>query len=444
MERTIKIEKKFLEISVGELIVINGKDKGKIFKLASREVLVGTSPSCEIRLSDPTVSRTHCKIFWNDEVKMFQVQDLGSTNGTLINKIPVVNAFLPPESVITLGETEMVFKQSGKKRQIELFPDENFFGCVGVSQAMREIFSIALKSAQTDLNILIEGETGVGKEELAKAIHKASPRKEKNFIVCDVTTIPKELFLTELFGYEKGAFTGADKSKKGLVELADGGTLFIDEIGEISPQDQAHLLRFVEKKELRPIGSNIIKKVDVRIISATSKNIDEEVEKGNFRSDLFFRLSQFRIKIPPLRERKEDIFPLILDTLRKLTDDEKKINMLYDFLQKNSSFILSYNWPGNVRELKNFTERFYRIWEITGEMKVDIPFMSIKNETPQDKYDFKYQKRKIIEDFERAYIIELYQRCKGNISECARLAKVNRKYMEKLIRKYIKNETSNF
>lgn len=439
MEKTIKLEKQQTEIDICELEISKGPDKGKKFRLSSRETIIGTSPTCDINLSDPTVSRQHARIIWDERNKLFQIEDLGSTNGTYLNDVRIISAFLSGNGInVKIGNTELVFRAIGKKKTLEIFPEDNFFGCIGRSLVMKEIFASAFKIAQTELNILIEGETGVGKEELAKAIHLASPRKDGNFVICDLTTIDKNLFLSELFGYEKGAFTGAEKSKEGLVSASNRGTLFLDEIGEIPPQDQVQLLRFVEKKEFRPIGSTKNIYVDTRIISATSRNISDEIEKGNFRSDLFFRLAQFRIKIPPLRERKEDIFPLIRYFLHKLSGNEKETEQLYEQLYKNFKLILGYSWPGNVRELKNFVERFYNMWKITNEFYIELPIeQKIQENTPAD---FKSMKQKVIEEFEKNYVKNLYLSCKGNISECARVAKINRKYMEKLVKKYIRNE----
>lgn len=440
MEKTIRIERRAIEIELCELEVIKGPDRGKVFRLSSRDLIMGSSASCEIRLSDPTVSKEHARITWDDESKLYKIQDLESTNGTYLNGVKIVSAFLSQNGInIRMGQTEMVFKAIGERRVIDIFPEENFFGCVGKSLAMREIFARAFKFAQTDLNILIEGETGVGKEELARAIHLASPRRNKNFVICDLTTVDKNLFLSEVFGYEKGAFTGAEKSKDGIVSLANLGTLFLDEIGEIPIQDQIHLLRFVEKKEYRPVGSTKVLYADTRIISATSRKIDEEIEKGNFRSDLFFRLAQVRIRIPPLRERKEDIFPLAHFFLERNCEDKKEFEKLYGFLSENSALILGYSWPGNVRELKNFIERFYKIWKATNELQIDILVGGDSKFKVDLEQDFKSLKHKLIEEFEENYVKTLYSICRGNISECARMAKINRKYMEKLIKKYIKD-----
>ena len=489
--RTTKLEVRSIRLKVGELIVQEGNkaDRGKNFRLSEREFVIGTSPSCDIRLHDETVSRFHCKILWDEKKQLFCVKDLGSTNGTFINGVEVKEALIPQDgAMITLGKTKLFFRYIGRERNISLFPSDRFYGCVGRSIAMREIFSTAMKIAQSDLNILIEGETGVGKEELARAIHMASPRKSADFVVCDLSTIPPELFPSELFGYEKGAFTSAEKSKEGLLEIADGGTIFLDEIGEVSPQNQVHLLRFTERKEVRRIGSSKTKKVDVRIISATSKNIDEEIERGKFRADLFYRLAQFRIKIPPLRERKEDIFPLIENFLDKLSPTQKEKDIIMDFFKEHSSLILGYEWRGNVRELRNFVERTFHIYRATGELRIDITpdagvgqyekaknpaifpsgisypttnpdesshytasHFSIPTLLPDDIKkimidkdgkikSFKDIKRSLVEGFESVYVRELYRLCKGNISECARVAGVNRKYMEKLVKKYIKGQ----
>ncbi|MFN4226579.1 MAG: sigma-54-dependent transcriptional regulator [Candidatus Ratteibacteria bacterium] len=225
------------------------------------------------------------------------------------------------------------------------------------SKVMKEIIELAEKSALTDASVLITGPTGVGKELIARYIHEKSPRKNQPFVVVHCAAIPETLFESEIFGYEKGAFTNAYKSKKGKIEIANNGTLFFDEIGEISQNVQVKLLRFLEEKKFSPLGSNELIESNVRIISATSKDLKEEIKKGNFRDDLFYRLCVIPIRIPPLKERREDIIPLVDYYINFY---KKRIySKIKDFSDEVKTLFLNYDWPGNVRELKNIIERIF-------------------------------------------------------------------------------------
>jgi two-component system response regulator PilR (NtrC family) len=233
--------------------------------------------------------------------------------------------------------------------------DHCFEGIIGKSQEMREIFQLVARVAPSSANVLIVGESGVGKELIARAIHKRSPRSRKPFVSINCTAIPETLLESELFGYVKGAFTGAVTHKQGLVEAAHMGALFLDEVGDISPAIQAKLLRFLQDREFRRVGDNEDRKVDVRVIAATNKNLEKEMEEGRFREDLYYRLNVIRIRIPPLREREEDIPPLIDHFIKKYSKKQGKT------IKKASSLAMkvlcNYSYPGNVRELENTIER---------------------------------------------------------------------------------------
>ncbi len=222
---------------------------------------------------------------------------------------------------------------------------------IGQSKVFRDVLDIVAKVAKTDATVLIYGESGTGKEVIARLIHKNSLRKDKPFVTINCAAIPDTLIESELFGHEKGAFTDAYTSKPGLVEIANGGTLFLDEVGDLSQYVQPKLLRFIETGEFRRVGGNSILKVDVRIISATNKDLTEEVKKGNFREDLLYRLNVVTIRLPALRERKEDI-PLFVEYfLKKKTRGKKKIS------SEALKILMDYDWPGNIRELENVVER---------------------------------------------------------------------------------------
>ncbi|HMK55077.1 MAG TPA: sigma-54 dependent transcriptional regulator [Dissulfurispiraceae bacterium] len=239
--------------------------------------------------------------------------------------------------------------------KLQLKDRYNFKNIIGKSDIMRELFSLIETVAASSSNVLITGESGTGKELVAKAIHYESPRSDKPFMPIDCTSLPEQLLESELFGHERGAFTGAHERKAGQIEYADGGTVFLDEVGELPLSVQKKFLRFLQEREfLRVGGSNRIK-VDVRIISATNRNLDQEVRKGNFREDLFFRLNVIRIHVPPLRERKEDIPMLAAHFLSKCASANAKTISSID--SDVIEAFLGYDWPGNVRELENTIER---------------------------------------------------------------------------------------
>ncbi|SMP14136.1 two component, sigma54 specific, transcriptional regulator, Fis family [Desulfurobacterium pacificum] len=226
---------------------------------------------------------------------------------------------------------------------------------VGTSRKMQEVFKLIGRVAKSDITVLITGESGTGKELVAKAIHRYSHRKDKPFIAVNCAALPPNLLEAELFGYEKGAFTGATSTKKGLFEQADGGTLFLDEIGELAPELQAKLLRVLQEKEIRRVGGSKNIKVDVRIVAATNRNLEEEVKKGKFREDLFFRLNVVNVEIPPLRERREDIIPLALHFIKKFAREFKL--PVKELTPEAVEWLVNYDFPGNVRELENMILR---------------------------------------------------------------------------------------
>ncbi len=230
-----------------------------------------------------------------------------------------------------------------------------FLNIIGKSPAIQEVFTLIKRVSKTDANILILGESGTGKELIARAIHYTSLRAERTFIPIDCTTIPSELIESELFGYEKGAFTGANESKMGLIEMAQGGTAFLDEIGDLDFSLQKKLLRFLQEKEFRRIGGKEKITADVRILSATNRNIDEAIAENDFRADLYYRLNVITITIPPLRERAEDIPLLVYHYLNTFSKKNKKD--VADVEPEVMAAMINYDWPGNVRELENVMER---------------------------------------------------------------------------------------
>ncbi|HEY8090094.1 MAG TPA: sigma-54-dependent Fis family transcriptional regulator, partial [Polyangiaceae bacterium] len=283
------------------LVVSDGPARGKTFRVEAGEgvrLLVGQGPACEIRLEDPEVSRRHAALEAAGD--RLRITDLSSTNGTYVNGVCVLDAMLVGGETIRLGATELRVEPSVAKRA-PAWPHASFGRVLGGSPSMRAIYPLCERLAQSSVPVVIEGETGTGKEVLAESLHEAGPRAGGPYVVFDCSAVQPSLAEAELFGHERGAFTGAVGSRKGVFELAHGGTLFIDEIGDLEPSLQPKLLRAVERGEVRRIGGDRLARVDVRILAATRRDLDQEVAAGRFRDDLFHRLAVTRVELPPLR-----------------------------------------------------------------------------------------------------------------------------------------------
>jgi transcriptional regulator with GAF, ATPase, and Fis domain len=285
----------------------------------------------------------------------------------------------------------------------------NFSEIIGSADPMQEVYRLMSIVAPTNTTVLVLGETGTGKELIARAIHNASPRKEKLMVKVNCAALPANLIESELFGHERGAFTGALDRRIGKFELANHSTLFLDEIGELPLESQSKLLRVIQERELERLGGKQTIKIDVRLIAATNRNLEEEVKAGRFRTDLYFRLNVFPINLPPLRDRAEDIEPLIhffVDKYSKNTG--RKIRKISP---KVIQQLRSYTWPGNVRELEHLIERSVLL--TTDGMLQDV---YIPKQTPIDKQDLSFILNRTLEEVERGYIVEVLKRCAGKIS----------------------------
>lgn len=428
-----------------QLVVVDGPDKGKKYALVKSLTNVGKKEDNDFRVSDKTVSRNHMEIEHTRDC--FLLRDKDSTNGTYINGTRVKEAYLEPGDHIKLGNTVLEFHAFDEKVKIE--PSKNnFFGeLVGSSNKMRQIFGILEKISPTYATVVIEGETGTGKDLVAKAIHNFSPRKNRPFIVFDCGAVAPNLIESELFGHEKGAFTGAIRSRRGAFEEANGGTIFIDEIGDLGLDLQPKLLRALEQREVRRVGSNLPTPIDVRVICATNRNLKKEVSEGRFREDLYYRLSVVKISIPPLREKPEDI-PLILEKFLREGKFNKKPDgsLRIARIEDDSLKVLErYQWPGNVRELQNVIERAASVAEVNSISKqhIDFVFQEIEHEEEHTEelkvmkdMPFKEAKQKVVEVFEKDYLVDLLKRNNYNLSKAAREAGIDRKHIRNLLRKH--------
>ncbi len=428
-----------------QLMVIEGEDKGKKYKLDRPATKVGKREGNDLALSDKTVSRNHLEIEYTSD--SFLLRDMGSTNGTYVNGTKVKEAYLAPGDVIKLGNTSIEFQAFSETAKIEPSSSESYGNMVAKSRRMRQIFSIMEKISPTFATVVIEGETGTGKDLVARAIHENSTRKNKPFVVFDCSSVAPNLIESELFGHEKGAFTGAIKSRRGAFEEAATGTIFLDEIGELPLDLQPKLLRALEQREIRRVGANLPSHIDVRVICATNRDLKKEVAEGRFREDLYYRLSVVKIHIPPLHERPEDI-PVIIEKILKdakfnrTTDGGLRITRVEDDALK---VLQRYQWPGNVRELTNIIERAVSFAEANTIAKshLDFVFSELDNEEERTEklvmdndLPFKEAKQKLLDVFEKDYLIDLLKRNNNNLSKAAREAKIDRKHIRNLLKKY--------
>jgi DNA-binding NtrC family response regulator len=299
---------------------------------------------------------------------------------------------------------------------------------IGNSKKMNDLIELVDKVANSDATIMIYGETGTGKELIARRLHNNSYRAQEHFVAINCSALPETLLESELFGYKKGAFTGAVQNKKGMMKVADGGTLFIDEVGDISPKIQAKLLRVLQYKEIVPLGDTKTVKVNIRLVGATNKNLEKSVKKGEFREDLFYRLNVIPIYIPPLRERKDDIIPLVKNFSKKITRRLKIPPK--EFSCDAIELIKEYDWPGNVRELENFIERTMILVDSNKHTITDEDISNIMHT------DIKVEEVKTLEDIEINAIKEAINRCGGNKVKAAKVLGIHPATLYRKIKKY--------
>lgn len=316
--------------------------------------------------------------------------------------------------------------------------DYTMFNAIGESAAYRKVCDLLKKAAGSKVAVLLQGETGVGKEAFARGIHQASQRRQQPFVAVNCACIPPDLIEAELFGVEKGAYTGANQSRAGKFERADGGTIFLDEVIELSPRAQAALLRMLQEGEFERVGDYRTRKVDVRIVAATNEDLEQAVKAGRFRADLFYRLNIFPVQIPPLRERREDI-PLLVNHFLKRFENlyGKTLPGLSD---KAKNYVMSYEWPGNIRELENLLERATLLTDDQQEIKLSCLFPQLKqqaeNSTSSNSIETLLTEDFSLERHEQEIILTAMQRSQQNISEAARLLGISRATLDYRLKKY--------
>jgi two-component system, NtrC family, response regulator GlrR len=413
------------------LVVTNGANAGATAVSANEEITVGTVPGNDLILHDRTVSRHHLAI--RVTPRGLVLHDLGSTNGTMLGGYRVMRAYVEPGALIGCGKTVLRLETDEQVREA-LSTEQAFGGVLGVSPAMRRMFSILQRFAPTDGTILLEGETGSGKELIAEAIHNQSPRAQGPFIVVDCGAIAPTLIESELFGHVKGAFTGAVEKRIGAFEAAKGGTLFLDEIGELPLARQPILLRALEDRTFKRVGEDTRQEMDVRVVAATHRDVREEVNKGRFRADLFFRLAVLRVRVPALRERREDIPMLIRHFCDAFAAEDGDAETPPPALAEDLvTALAAQSWPGNVRELRSAVQRAIVLRDAASAQDVRLPRGGQVLDLSET---YGEAKERAIARWERKYVRYLIERFGGNLSQAANAVGMSRNYLRKLAERY--------
>ena len=435
------------------LEVVTGPDSGQVRELERSVLRIGARHDNDLALTDSRVSGYHCELRLDEHG--YRLCDLGSTNGTYVSSLRINDVYITPGTVFYVGTTQIRFEPLQSSIEVPLSERDRCGDMVGRSVKMRELFARLERLAKTDATVLCTGETGVGKELVAECLHEYSSRASGPFEVLDCSAIPENLIESQLFGHERGAFTGATSAFAGVFERAHHGTVFLDEIGELPLGMQPKLLRVLERRQVRRVGGSRTIDVDMRVIAATNRDLGVEVGRGRFREDLYYRLAVARVHVPPLRERREDI-PLLIEHILSHTPGGERTAIS----DETVALMQKHDWPGNVRELRNVIERAVFLAEPPtstaalqrtprghtdhesdsgpgagrarepaapgpGERQLT---MAIDIDTP-----YKLAKQQVVNEFERRYITDLLAAHDGNISRAARAAGIDRMSIHKIL-----------
>jgi len=418
--------KDHLKVRRFQLAVEDGPDRGHSLLSERDRIVIGTAEGVDLRLTDRAVSRFHCELVLGSAA--VTLTDLDSRNGTTIDTVPVRVAPLRDGASIAIGATRLLFRFVEEHAEIPLAMTERFGRMVGIAPATRAVMAQMVRIAPTDATVLLEGETGTGKEIAAESLHTESYRRDKPFLVVDCGAVPADLLEDELFGHAKGAFTGAEDDKLGIFEAASGGTVLLDEIGELSLALQPKLLRVLESREVKRIGETSYRPIDVRLIAATNRDLRSEVNAQRFRADLYYRLAVMQLRLPSLRERTADL-PLLVDAiLADLGMSDQPVAATLRTPDARDQ-LAAHKWPGNVRELRNYLERcvVFRAPVLPGAQQTVDPLPD------GAAMPFKEARDRATRIFELAYLSELLAAHGGNVTAAARAAGVDRIDLDRLL-----------
>ena len=406
------------------LAFVTGPRAGTEHVFAAERTVIGADPRADVVVDDAAMSRFHCELRLADGHVI--VRDLGSRNGTVVDRVPVVEAPLRDGAVLTVGRTELRFSFGNREVELALSRRERFGRLRGGSIPMRAAYAVLEAAAASQGTVLIQGESGTGKELAAEAIHTEGPRRDGPFVVVDCGAIPSGLLEAELFGHEAGAFTGATSTRTGAFEAASGGTVFLDELGELALDLQPKLLRVLDRREIQRIGGVHRIPVDVRVIAATNRDLKAEVNAGRFRADLYFRLAVLTVTLPPLRERLADVPVLVDAVLEALGDRDSEIARS---LRSGALLpeLLRHTWPGNVRELRNYVEAC-----IARQERALEP-VATTDPTIDIAQPLRVVRERWTRHVERRYLEQVLAAHGGNVSAAARAAGVDRVHFHRLL-----------
>ena len=409
-----------LQVRRVRLEIAAGPDAGRVHEIGQPVIRIGRTPANDVVLADGKVSRVHAEIVVDE--RGFRLRDLGSSNGVYVSGVRLLDGYVPPGCTLSIGRTELRFQPLAEGAAVALDDGKQFPLLVGASLPMRRLFATMRRIAATDATVLITGETGTGKEVIAASLHQASPRRDGPFVVADCSAIAPTLFEAEMFGHERGAYSGATSAAAGLFERAHGGTLFLDEIGELPLELQPKLLRAVQSREVRRVGGSRVVPCDVRLIAATRRNLAVEINRGTFRDDLYFRLAVAELEAPPLRERGSDVALLIDHFVAQIGGAEARLP------DTTRRAMLAHPWPGNVRELRNAVERALVLPDAPPLAGADRVYLEVDTTRP-----FREAKQQLIDEFDRRVLEALLERHEGNIAEAARATGLDRVSIYKIM-----------
>jgi DNA-binding NtrC family response regulator len=408
-----------------ELVVIDGVDRGRRVVVSPSGLRIGTAPSAHFRLNDRSVSRLNCELQWREDGAL-RLWDSGSTNGTFVDGIRVRDADVVPGATVRVGATSIRLVAGDSPMVLPVSNRDHLGPMVGGSLEMRRVYALVERIAPTEMTVLIQGDTGTGKELVAREIHDHSPRAGGPFVAVDCGAIAPNVIESELFGHVRGAFSGAISERRGLFEEADGGTLFLDEIGELPINLQAKLLRALEAREIRRVGSNSARRVNVRVVAATNRGLARSVNEGSFREELYYRLAVGEIYLPPLHARRGDIPLLAAHFYRHFSGKDDPIP------ESLLSALLTRSWPGNVRELRNFIERCVSLgWQEPAAPETGSPLIAGLDALVPLQLPMKDARQAWMEQFERAYVTGQLRRTDGNVTRAAESAGVSRRFFQR-------------
>ncbi|MES1177473.1 MAG: sigma 54-interacting transcriptional regulator [Myxococcales bacterium] len=411
--------------------VLSGPNAGLSVETESEVLTVGTAPGNALRLTDDTVSGFHLELSGGEHG--ISVSDLGSSNGTLIGAARIERGVVPSGAELLLGKTKLCVRD-GDASVVELYADDELGELKGKTEIMRRLMAQVTTAAQAAVPVLVIGESGTGKELVARAVHHAGPRASGPFVTLDCGSLAPNLVASELFGHERGAFTGADRQHIGAFERASGGTLFLDEIGELPAELQPQLLGALERKRFRRVGGRSEIDVDVRIVCATNRDLRAEVNASVFRLDLYYRIAVVVLRLPALRERAEDIPLLAAHFLRECGHAGAPEELIPDPVMHQ---LRTHRWPGNVRELRNWVEATVAMGE-SPPLSTHDPSAVTGEGAPNELYALSYKdaRRTVLEDFELRYVTRLLAAAGGNVAAAARQAQMDRTYLIKLVQRH--------